>query len=625
MLKKLLIRTIIVFSAIIMTWTVFYFVFPVIIIDETAYNKIKINNLIKQRESEYNELYASLNTEIIHKIENDKYFTDIKNFLEKFYIESIYIDETYSGLMNNCRSKVKFPLQKKSICSVNEIFLSCINVIEYNSKYYNEFAVKLLMEYYDEIVKNIIDKQTHQFIEYIDDNLYNSRNDIYEYNYNIAFNENIFDNILKQCLITGNLINKLNIKLSDIFNFDIPVIEIDNINYSLAAVNELQNSMEITSSYILDNFKYILINGVNRQTEIYSNNIDKYIDWYYSFFTGIDRGISNIIGFFTGVKSAEEQYYFNNFNRIMNNNANIDDIIVNDMFVLNNIIYELFYEYFNLLNFMLIDNKQARAEIIINEEIFIEPYISDIVLYIGHVFEALENENNYFLQDYTIKNNAAVGAAMTTAKVLSNFSLLGSLAMDYLTLQTQRILNSSELRQQLFNKMIENQNVKIEIINDPFNYLFNRLHIGSVVFVDQYFAGLNAFQHYGIYIGNEKVIHFAPAEGQELDIFNLQESFDNAVIHETTLENFLKGRALQIDMNIKPEFSEQEIVQRAKSRLGEKNYNLLLNNCEHLARWCVTGEHVSYQINNLPQKIDSTILILRDSVHNITKFFELFN
>lgn len=32
-------------------------------------------------------------------------------------------------------------------------------------------------------------------------------------------------------------------------------------------------------------------------------------------------------------------------------------------------------------------------------------------------------------------------------------------------------------------------------------------------------------------------------------------------------------------------------------RLGEERYNLMLNNCEHFAVWCKTGQHRSSQVD----------------------------
>ena len=44
-------------------------------------------------------------------------------------------------------------------------------------------------------------------------------------------------------------------------------------------------------------------------------------------------------------------------------------------------------------------------------------------------------------------------------------------------------------------------------------------------------------------------------------------------------------------------YSPDETIRRARSRLGERAYNLALNNCEHFAIWCKTGLHESHQVD----------------------------
>jgi hypothetical protein len=109
---------------------------------------------------------------------------------------------------------------------------------------------------------------------------------------------------------------------------------------------------------------------------------------------------------------------------------------------------------------------------------------------------------------------------------------------------------------------------------------------GDILYVSR---GL--YKHYGIYTGGGKVIHFAPLAGAEINA-------ENAVIHETDMENFLKGGILKIDKKSKAKFSRLEIVERARSQIGSKGYNLVFLNCEHFARWCKTGVYESDQVNS---------------------------
>ena len=41
------------------------------------------------------------------------------------------------------------------------------------------------------------------------------------------------------------------------------------------------------------------------------------------------------------------------------------------------------------------------------------------------------------------------------------------------------------------------------------------------------------------------------------------------------------------------------VVHRAESRLGERAYSILRNNCEHFSRWCTTGVATSSQVKTV--------------------------
>jgi len=109
---------------------------------------------------------------------------------------------------------------------------------------------------------------------------------------------------------------------------------------------------------------------------------------------------------------------------------------------------------------------------------------------------------------------------------------------------------------------------------------------GDIIYVSR-----GIYKHYGVYTGDNTVIHFAPLAGAEINA-------ENAVIHETTLDNFLKGGTLVVDNKARAKFSRQEIVERARSQIGSKSYNLVFNNCEHFALWCKTGEYESNQVKS---------------------------
>lgn len=79
------------------------------------------------------------------------------------------------------------------------------------------------------------------------------------------------------------------------------------------------------------------------------------------------------------------------------------------------------------------------------------------------------------------------------------------------------------------------------------------------------------YTHHGIYDGKGKVYEYN--EGK--------------VIHRS-LESFASGDLLYLICD-SAKFTPDEIIRRAKSRLGEENYHLLWNNCVNFATWCRSG------------------------------------
>ena len=92
------------------------------------------------------------------------------------------------------------------------------------------------------------------------------------------------------------------------------------------------------------------------------------------------------------------------------------------------------------------------------------------------------------------------------------------------------------------------------------------------------------YQHHGIDCGDGTVIHYRkPSE----------------IIERTSLATFSRGNPVYVAKYSDGfGFVPDVVVERAKSRLGEREYNLLFNNCEHFVNWCKTGISQSQQVTN---------------------------
>jgi hypothetical protein len=85
--------------------------------------------------------------------------------------------------------------------------------------------------------------------------------------------------------------------------------------------------------------------------------------------------------------------------------------------------------------------------------------------------------------------------------------------------------------------------------------------------------------HHGIDCGDGTIIHYS----------------SKFTIMRTSKSKFASGKTIK-RKNYTPKYSPDVIVKRAEKRLGESKYNVLLNNCEHFAYDCTSGEPDSWQV-----------------------------
>jgi Lecithin retinol acyltransferase len=93
------------------------------------------------------------------------------------------------------------------------------------------------------------------------------------------------------------------------------------------------------------------------------------------------------------------------------------------------------------------------------------------------------------------------------------------------------------------------------------------------------------FTHHGVYVGAGNVVHYGA----------LMYDIIRKPVEEVTLAEFADGRPLFVVEHEDACFDAAEVARRARSRLGEKRYRLLSNNCEHFVEWCLHDVSRSFQ------------------------------
>lgn len=102
------------------------------------------------------------------------------------------------------------------------------------------------------------------------------------------------------------------------------------------------------------------------------------------------------------------------------------------------------------------------------------------------------------------------------------------------------------------------------------------------------------YQHHGIDYGDGTIIHY-------------RKTGDQAIISRTSFETFSWGNRVYPVHHPLADPADL-VMDRAKSRLGEQQYDLFFNNCEHFATWCKTGRRESAQLANFGLRLDQLSL-----------------
>ncbi len=108
------------------------------------------------------------------------------------------------------------------------------------------------------------------------------------------------------------------------------------------------------------------------------------------------------------------------------------------------------------------------------------------------------------------------------------------------------------------------------------------------------------YDHHGIYVGNGEVLHYS----------GLSSGFSKGPISRTSLKDFMGDDPCTVRRHTAPLYSGDEAAKRAKDRLClsmTEKYNVISNNCEHFANWCIEGDRASFQVENLTNVVFGSV------------------
>ncbi len=111
------------------------------------------------------------------------------------------------------------------------------------------------------------------------------------------------------------------------------------------------------------------------------------------------------------------------------------------------------------------------------------------------------------------------------------------------------------------------------------------------------------YNHHGIFIGDDRVIHYSPPDNQRgIDGIGIAQILGaNSkinTIHVAGLHSFEfeEGKeAFVVEYDKDQVYPPLKVLARARSRLGENGYNLWGNNCEHFVSWCKQVEDEGHE------------------------------
>lgn len=120
------------------------------------------------------------------------------------------------------------------------------------------------------------------------------------------------------------------------------------------------------------------------------------------------------------------------------------------------------------------------------------------------------------------------------------------------------------------------------------------------VFGDIVRTKVTFYHHYGIFVDEQTIIQFGMPD-------NVTQNAADIRVLSSDVAAFLRGGEMEVGVPDRQERKKlrnpRQIVEIARSRLGEDGYDLLHNNCEHFVNECAFGEKTSSFLQGIRVKL----------------------
>jgi hypothetical protein len=119
---------------------------------------------------------------------------------------------------------------------------------------------------------------------------------------------------------------------------------------------------------------------------------------------------------------------------------------------------------------------------------------------------------------------------------------------------------------------------------------------GDRLRVERRLAGSTvAYMHHGVDVGDGTVVHARPDD--------FRSPLAGGRVERTSREEFAGGGTVLVTTEPPAAYPPDEIVARALEHVGREGYCPVVDNCEHFATWCATGERMSRQVDIVLSRI----------------------